>query len=455
MPMSAKSGLRRKIWVAFILQGAAISFAAVLGVYGASAILKHVLIQRALQEEAAHFWQRRRADPHAEVPDTYNMTGYLRQPGVDAARLPVELRPLAPGFHSLPKAHGGSLVLVDRQRSGEQLYLLFKQGQVDSLAFWFGMAPLALVLVVIYAIAWSTYRSSRRAVSPVIWLANQVRHWNPKCPDASRLDADNLPADMEGETLVLASSLHDFACRIEQFVERERDFTRDASHELRTPLAVIRVAGDMIESDPQLSVQSRRALVRIQRSGRDMEALIEAFLILAREGDTGLPDVEFAVSEVIGEEVAKARHLLGNKPVELVLEQSCDFRLHAPPRVLSVLVCNLLRNACHYTEQGRITLAVRPGGIEIRDTGIGIHQDEVTKVFTPFYRAGERKGEGQGIGLSIVQRLSERYGWSVTLESELGRGTRVTVRFPTASPATASSTPVSPAIASPVTERQG
>ena len=56
--MTERSGLRRKIWVAFILQAAAISFAAVLGVYGASAVLKHVLIQRALQEEAAHYWQR-------------------------------------------------------------------------------------------------------------------------------------------------------------------------------------------------------------------------------------------------------------------------------------------------------------------------------------------------------------------------------------------------------------
>lgn len=436
MPMSAKSGLRRKIWVAFILQGTAISFAAVLGVYGASAILKHVLIQRALQDEAAHFWQRRHADPHAEVPDTYNMTGFLIPPGASVDRLPAELQPLAPGFHSLPKAHGGSLVLVDRQQSGEQLYLLFKQDQVDSLAFWFGMAPLALVLVVIYAIAWTTYRSSKRAVSPVIWLANQVQRWDPKRPDASRLDAGNLPADMEGETLVLASSLHEFAYRIEQFVERERDFTRDASHELRTPLAVIRVAGDMIESDPHLSPLSRRALARIQRSGRDMEALIEAFLILAREGDTGLPGVDFRVSEVIEDEAGKARHLLGNKPVELVLEQSCDFSLNAPPRVLSVLVGNLLRNACHYTEQGQIVLAVRFGCIEISDTGIGIHKDELAKVFTPFYRAGERKGEGQGIGLSIVQRLSDRYGWPVTMESELGRGTRVTVRFPASRPAT-------------------
>src|SRR3546814_15712669 len=80
------SGLRRKIWVAFIVQVAAISFATVLGVYGASAVLKHLLIQRALTDEAAHFWQRRAHDPQAQVPDTFNMTGYLITPDAEIGR---------------------------------------------------------------------------------------------------------------------------------------------------------------------------------------------------------------------------------------------------------------------------------------------------------------------------------------------------------------------------------
>ena len=305
--MTERSGLRRKIWVAFIMQAAAISFAAVLGVYGASAVLKHVLIQRALQEEAAHFWGRRQDDPQASVPDTYNMNGYLVAAGETAA-LPEPLQSLTPGFHSLPRAQGGSLVLVE-DREGQRLYLLFKQEQVDSLAFWFGMAPLALVLAFVYILAWTTYRASKRAVSPVIWLANQVRQWDPKHPDASALDPKKLPVDVEGETLTLASSLHDFASRIGRFVEREHNFTRDASHELRTPLTVIRVAGDMMADDPSLSPSATRSLKRIQAAGRDMEALIEAFLILAREGDTGLPDEDFPVEDVVREEMEKVRPL--------------------------------------------------------------------------------------------------------------------------------------------------
>lgn len=427
---NARSGLRRKIWVAFILQAAAISFAAVLGVYGASAVLKHVLIQRALQEEATHYWQRLASDNSAQVPDTYNMTGFLVPAGGSQDALPPKLRQLAVGFHALPRAEGGSLVLVERDPRGHMLYLLFKQEQVDSLAFWFGMAPLAIVLVVIYIIAWSTYRTSKRAVSPVIWLAGQVQRWDPKHPEASALRPENLPVDVEGETLVLASSLHDFASRIESFVERERDFTRDASHELRTPLTVIRVAGDMMAGDENLSPLSRRALKRIQGAGRDMEALIEAFLILAREGDTGLPDDDFTVSAVVEEEVEKARELVANKPVALHLVKEADFNLHAPARVLSVLLSNLLRNACNYTDVGSVTVFLRHGSIAVSDTGVGMSQDELARVFEPFYRGGDRKKDGQGIGLSIVQRLSQRYGWPVRLESTPGKGTVATISFP-------------------------
>ncbi|KAA2283677.1 sensor histidine kinase [Arenimonas fontis] len=429
-----RSGLRRKIWTAFILQAAAISFAAVLGVYGASAVLKHVLIQQALRQEAAHYWQRLARDPAAEVPDTYNMTGYLLPPAADKAGLPPELQALPPGFHILPREQGGSLVLVERADDGRTMYLLFKQEQVDSLAFWFGMVPLAIVLVVIYVIAWGTYRSSKRAVSPVIWLANQVQQWDPKQPDASLLGPHRLPADLEGETLVLASSLHEFASRIESFVERERNFTRDASHELRTPLTVIRVAGDMMAADETLSPRSRRALERIRGAGRDMEALIEAFLILAREGDRGLPEEDFLVSEVVAEEVDKARLLLAGKPVVLELERAGDFRLHAPPRVLAVLLGNLLRNACHYTDAGKVSVGIRPGQITVADTGIGMSEAELARAFDPFFRGGDGRREGQGIGLTLVRRLADRYGWPVRLDSTPGQGTVATIRFPEASP---------------------
>ncbi len=431
--MSQPAGLRRKIWIAFILQVAAISFATVLGVYGASAILKDVLIQRALVDEAAHYWKRLDANPAAQLPDTYNLRGFLAADAASRANLPEPLRTLKPGYHALARMDGGALVFVDDGPSG-RLYLVFAQSQVDALAFFFGAVPLVLVLIVIYVIAWFTYRVSRRAVSPVIWLADVVRNWDPKRPAIASIDPDNLPVDVEGETQVLALALHEFASRIERLVERERNFTRDASHELRTPLTIIRMACDMLEADGDLAPHTARSVRRIKSAARDMEALIESFLILARESDTGLPEEDFVVAEVVADEVEKLSPLLQDKPVELRVEDRRGFVVHGSPRVFSVMLSNLLRNACLYTERGSVTVVIEGDRVEVVDTGIGMSADELARAFEPFFRGGDGRRSGQGVGLTIVRRLSERFGWPVSLDSEPGKGTRATIRFPEPQP---------------------
>jgi signal transduction histidine kinase len=425
------SGLKRKLWLLFLLQVLLISVATVLGVYGASAVLKQVLIQRALTDEAGHYWQRLAADPDAALPDTYNMQGYLLRHGEPDSVLPAALRALPPGYHSLPQAQGGALILVDQRPQG-RLYLEFKQEQVDALAFYFGAVPLVLVLLVIYLIAWAIYRMSRRAISPVSWLAGVVQRWDPKRPDVGELTPSRLPLDVEGEVLVLATALHEFACRIARLVERERQFTRDASHELRTPLTVIRMACDVMLADGDLSPHAERSLGRIQSAARDMEALIESFLMLARETESGLPEEDFLVNDIVREELDRAEPLLADKPVELRLIEPQRIALHAPSRALAVVLSNLIRNACIYTERGHVTVRIGADFVRIEDSGPGIAADELAHVFEPFFRGGERRGGGHGVGLSIVQRLSERFGWPLQLESEPGRGTVATLRFPAA-----------------------
>jgi len=294
--------------------------------------------------------------------------------------------------------------------------------------------PLVLVLIVIYAIAWFTYRVSRRAVSPVIWLSDVVRSWDLKRPAISAIDPDNLPVDVEGETQVLALALHDFATRIERFVERERNFTRDASHELRTPLTIIRMACDLLEAEGDFPAHAQRSLRRIKSAALDMEALIESFLILARESDSGLPEEDFVVSEVVADEVEKLRPLLGDKPVTMDFEATQDFAIHGSPRVFAVILSNLVRNACLYTEQGSVTVRIDADRVEVIDTGIGMNPDELARAFEPFFRGGDGRRSGQGVGLTIVRRLSERFAWPVSLESEPGKGTKATVHFPSPQP---------------------
>jgi len=297
------------------------------------------------------------------------------------------------------------------------------------LAFWFGIVPVLLTLLAVYGASWITYRASKRLVSPVNWLARRVSRWDPGHPEAADLEPNKLPADMQGETRQLAAALHSLANRVTAHVARERNFTRDASHELRTPLTVIRVASDMALGDESLEPRLRRSLQRIQRAGRDMEAVIDAFLILAREADVE-PQIElFEVNDIVRYEVDNANELLVGRPLAVHLHSDAAVQLHAPPRVLQVVISNLVRNACSYTDEGRIDVHVHNDRVVVSDTGIGMSADALSRAFEPFYRADPSRPQGTGLGLSIVRRLCDRFGWKVSLASELGKGTEATVIF--------------------------
>ena len=430
--MRRTDGIRRKMWVMFVLQLAAISFATILGVYGAATVLEDVLIKQALTEEAAHYWHRVQANPQARPPNTANLRGFLQPSGQGVDALPPYLRGFELGYHPLQRPGGHDLVYVSDWPNG-RLFLVFKQEQVDRLAFFFGFVPLTVVLLIIYITLYFTYRASRRALSPVIALAGVVRELDPLHPELSRLAPEHLPSDADGDVLVLAGALHRFASRNEQFIERERNFTRDASHELRSPLTVIKVAADVLEEEPGISDFGQRSVQRIRRAVRDMESLIQAFLILAREGDVGLPDEDFELNQVLREEMDKAQDLIGGKPVALELAERARLMLHAPSRAFAVLMSNLIRNACLYTEQGSIRVIVDTAGIRVTDTGIGMSAEELAQLSTPFFRAQRSGSDGHGIGLNIVRRLAERFGWLIEFSSEINVGTTVSVRFPKAS----------------------
>lgn len=276
------------------------------------------------------------------------------------------------------------------------------------------------------------HRPMRYALSPMMRLAAAVRQWDPNQPDAFALAPSRLKPAPNSDVEVLAQALHHLAARLDAFVERERNFTRDASHELRSPLTIIKVAADVLADDDSLSPFAQRSLLRIRRSVREMEALIESFLILARESDTGLPEEDFLANDVVRDQVERFRDLLENKPIDLQLQEDARFALHAPPRVFAVVIGNLIRNACLYTERGTICVRIGAGEVRVSDTGCGMGPEDLERAFHPFYRGSRTGRQGHGIGLAIVRRIADRFDWTVQLDSAPGRGTVATVRFPAA-----------------------
>jgi signal transduction histidine kinase len=427
--MASTSGLRRKIWVAFILQMTAISFAAVLGVYAAATVIEDVLVKRILLHDADYFFDRIAKDPATEPPDTYFVRGYLHRHGSDPAAIPEQYRGLIPGYHHNGPERSDVVYVADSAQG--RLYLSIDSARTHQLVLVFGMALCGLIIVIVYLTTWMTYRASRSALSPVIALANAVRDWDPRHPDLDALLPENLPVRADGDVESLAYALHGFATRLEEFVERERAFTRDASHELRTPLTVIKASADMLIDD-DVPAFTQRAAERILRAVRDMESLIESFLILARESDAALPEQEFSVNESVREEIEHAQGLCDGKPVHIIRDERADLALYSSRRAFSVLIGNLIRNACQYTERGRVTVVVEADRVIVRDTGVGMSEEEQKRAFVSFFRGDQGRGSGHGIGLTIVKRLADRLGWEVGMSSEQGVGTTVTVAFPEA-----------------------
>jgi len=420
----AASGVRARLGRAFLLQAAFIGAAAVVGVFLASLLLESVLIRQALREEVAHFWQQRERDPAFPLPATVNLTGYL-------GTAPPPIAGLPPGHHERV-IDGVETVVYVTDRAGQRLYLVFDRSGVGKLATVFGLLPLAMVLLVLYLSTWLAFRASRRAFSPVIALARAVRGLDPAAPDPTQLDPARLPRDADDEVRELAEALTRYAQRLNEFVARERDFTRDASHELRSPLTVIQLAAGMLETDTGLSEASRRSVARIARAARDMEELTSAFLLLARESQTGLPFESTSVNDVLADELDRARLLAAGRPIESRLSATHRLSVDAPEKVLPVLLGNLLRNAFSYTDAGEVTVDVGAGSVVIRDTGVGIAPGQLDAMYQPFVRGDTGRRGGHGVGLTIVRRLSDRFGWPVTIDSRPGVGTRVEIRFPDA-----------------------
>jgi signal transduction histidine kinase len=392
-------------------------------VFVASALLEGVLIRAALDDEVAHFWQQRDADASFQLPNTRNLRGYFD----DAA--PAELRPMAPGFHEWKK-NGLDYLVSITQRDGRRLYLVFDRTNVSRLAAYYGLVPLATVLLVLYVSTWLGFRRLRRAVSPMIALARRVRELEASPSDTSPVQALEVPADADEEVRELTDALLRYSKRLALFLERERQFTRDASHELRSPLTVIRMAASILLEDPDLRESTRRTAQRIQRACHDMEELTHAFLLLARESETGLPVEALCVNDVVADEVERARLLAADKPVTAEIRATHRLYLDAPEKVLSILLGNLLRNAFAYTDAGQVVVEIGAGKVTIRDTGVGIPAEKIQEMFRPFVRGEGNQRSGHGVGLTIVRRLSERFSWPIQVSSEPGVGTTIEISFP-------------------------
>ncbi|MBP9112284.1 MAG: two-component sensor histidine kinase [Polyangiaceae bacterium] len=226
-----------------------------------------------------------------------------------------------------------------------------------------------------------------------------------------------------------------------------RDFVANVSHELRTPVAVVRSAAESLRSraleDPDKSV-AKRFVDIIERNSERLQGLIEDLLELSK-----LDSKEVRLrNEVIALEDVSSH--LGVLFVEKAEKKGVEFRLRFPKhatlvndhRALEQVLSNLIDNAIKYCPSGsKVTARAErretegPSGwtFTVSDTGQGIEQEHLPRLFERFYRIDRGRSRelgGTGLGLSIVKHLVELMGGSVTVTSKIGKGTQFVVEVP-------------------------
>ncbi|MDE2219636.1 MAG: sensor histidine kinase N-terminal domain-containing protein [Gammaproteobacteria bacterium] len=225
--------------------------------------------------------------------------------------------------------------------------------------------------------------------------------------------------------------------RMRETLAFERRFTSDAAHELRTPLAAIRANTQVMQgarTPEEFTTASVNLLASVDRSGR----LVEQLLALARvDASASLPQrfelVDLA--PLVHAQIAEHERFAGRRHVEI--EASTEpARVRGDRELLGVLLRNLVDNAIRYSRpQTRVVIScdTLADGVElaINDEGVGIVPEERTRIFERFYRASGTHDYGSGLGLSIVKRIADLHGASITVSTGAGqRGSCFTLWFP-------------------------
>lgn len=265
--------------------------------------------------------------------------------------------------------------------------------------------------------------SASKVMKPVSDLAARLRAYRGGTSDPEPL-APRFPDDEVGQ---LAQALDDYSARLTEVVQRDREFNADVSHELRTPLAVIRGATELLLTRPDLDPKVLQRLQRIQRAEQQCTDLIGSLLLLSRnERGQGSSNVSRVAEQLL--EAHRAQ--LGGKPLELVLEGDRELVVDAPESALSVALGNLIGNAVKYSQEGSVRVNVTGDQVEVTDSGPGLSAEDAAKLFQRGYR-GTHAGhsQGGGIGLSIVSRLCDLYGWQVSVRPGETRGVVATLKF--------------------------
>ena len=224
--------------------------------------------------------------------------------------------------------------------------------------------------------------------------------------------------------------------------DHRRDMVMTLAHELRNPVSVLWTHLELLGLE-EVTPLGRESLEAMDRAARRIEDMVEALMTLASvsDPDRAVTPVPVDLSAMVQECAEFLAPVAARAGVELDTVIAADVVVRGEETSLQRVVANLLSNAVKYSrEGGRVSVSLEPGDAgdgDVRlvcaDAGIGISETDLPHVFTPFFRSGDpaaRNRPGTGLGLSIVESVVRGHGGTVSVSSEVGKGTTFVVRLP-------------------------
>jgi signal transduction histidine kinase len=416
--------LRSRIVLSFLIFGTLLSVLFALSTLFLQNYLEDQLIGATLKQELDDYVSQLRRDPTVVEPFYTRIQGYITRPGDPNQTVNAQVRALESGVHDV-KMGAGAFKAAVRKEEDLWAFLIYDVSDNQLLK---RRLVFALVGVVLLFSVWSFTLgawSSKRVMKPVTDLADRLDTLSEE--STSERLSEHFADDEVGQ---LAAALDSYADRLHHLVERDREFNADVSHELRSPLTVIMGATELLLAQPNLEPKVRTRLLRIARAARQSADITTALLHLVR-AEQGIDKDSTAhnVGKIVGEVVHLYEPLIGNKPLELKVNEKDRVSVIAPESVVAVTVGNLIGNAMRYTSEGEVAITIGSGRVTVDDTGPGIPEDELEHVFERHYRGQNITGKGAGLGLAIVKRLCELYGWSIQFSNRETGGLRAELRF--------------------------
>ena len=291
-----------------------------------------------------------------------------------------------------------------------------------------------IILILLFLIARFFAGRSIKPVRTIIETSNQITKDNLQ----TRIP---LPQNKD-ELYVLSENINNLLSRIENAIDREKQFTSDASHELRTPLAVIKGTMEVLIRKPRNQQEYEEKIQFCISEVDRLNHMVDQLLLLARfeNQKQNVKQETIYLNALVLDNLTRFSEKSESKKLKIKTEFTEDYYLVCDNYLVSIIISNLISNAIKYSNtNGEITIQLEKTNDEvifsIADNGVGIAENDLDKIFNSFFRSdvsNHPEIKGTGLGLSIVKRLCDLLKLEIAVESNLNQGTKFVLSFPLA-----------------------